>query len=126
MIFAWRHLFGPERAAARHPRFGTAAQVTAGAPLAGRANHLVAGVSFDGSDSHFAGVQEIGGFNPYTREFLGPGVIQDQPSEGVNPVRVDSVTHFYGLFATDVLSRCSAPRFEPGGALQSRANQPRG
>jgi outer membrane receptor protein involved in Fe transport len=84
--------------------FGTSAQVTVGAPLAGRANHLVAGVSFDGSDSVFAGVQEIGGFNPYTREFLGPGVIQDQPSEGVNPVRVGSVTHFYGLFATDVLS----------------------
>jgi outer membrane receptor protein involved in Fe transport len=84
--------------------YGTSAQVTVGAPLAGHVNHLVAGVSFDGSDSVFAGVQEIGGFNPYTREFLGPGIVQDQPSEGVNPVRVGSATHFYGLFTTDVLS----------------------
>jgi len=84
--------------------YGTSAQVTLSAPVAAHANHFVAGVSFDGSDSVFAGVQEIGGFNPYTREFLGPGVIQDQSSEGVNPVRVRSVTQFYGLFATDVLT----------------------
>jgi iron complex outermembrane receptor protein len=84
--------------------YGTSAQLTDTASLAGHANHLVAGLSFDGSDSVFAGVQEIGGFNPYTREFIGPGVIQDQPSEGVNPVRVQSITRFYGLFATDVLT----------------------
>jgi iron complex outermembrane recepter protein len=84
--------------------YGTSAQVTVASFLAGHANHLVAGLSFDGSDSVFAGMQEIGGFDPYTREFVGPGVIQDQPSEGVNPVRVRSVTRFYGLFATDVLT----------------------
>jgi iron complex outermembrane recepter protein len=90
--------------------FGTSAQVTVATPLAGRANHLVAGLSFDGADSIFAGVQEIGGFDPYTREFLGPGIIQEQPSEGVNPVRVRSATRFYGLFATDVLTL--APRLD--------------
>jgi outer membrane receptor protein involved in Fe transport len=84
--------------------YGASAQVTAAAPIAAHANHLVAGASFDGSDSVFAGVQEIGGFNPYTREYIGPGVIQDQPSEGVNPVRVRSDTRFYGLFATNVLT----------------------
>jgi outer membrane receptor protein involved in Fe transport len=84
--------------------YGTSVQVTDTASLAGHANHFVAGLSFDGSDSIFAGVQEIGGFNPYTREYVGPGVIQDQSSEGVNPVRVRSVTSFYGLFATDVLT----------------------
>ena len=66
-------------------------------------NHLVAGASFDGSDSTFSGVQKIGGFDPYSREFLGPGVIQDQPSEGVNPVRVASTTRFFGLFVSEVL-----------------------
>ncbi|MDB6086746.1 MAG: putative TonB-dependent receptor, partial [Gammaproteobacteria bacterium] len=65
------------------------------------------GASFDGSHSVFAGAQEIGGFNPYTREFLGPGIVQDQPAAGVNPVRVLSVTRFYGLFASDVLSLAS-------------------
>ncbi len=83
--------------------YGASVQVTESAPLAEHANHLTAGASYDGSDSIFAGVQLIGGFDPYTREFVGPGVIQDQPSEGVNPVRVQSLTDFYGLFATDVL-----------------------
>jgi iron complex outermembrane receptor protein len=84
--------------------YGVSAQATEAAPLGYLANYLVAGVSFDGSDSLFAGVAEIGGFNPYSREFVGPGVVQDQPSEGVNPVRVKSDTRFYGVFATDVLT----------------------
>ena len=84
--------------------YGTSAQITDTASVGELANHLVAGISFDGSDSIFAGEQEIGGFNPYTREYVGPGVIQDQPSEGVNPVRVRSDTSFYGVFATDVLT----------------------
>jgi iron complex outermembrane recepter protein len=84
--------------------FGVAAQATDASPLGSLANYLVAGLSFDGSDSTFAGVAEIGGFNPYTREFVGPGVVQDQPSEGVNPVRVKSDTRFFGVFATDVLT----------------------
>jgi outer membrane receptor protein involved in Fe transport len=65
---------------------------------------VVGGGSFDGSDSTFTGTNEIGGFNSYNREFLYPGVIQDQPSEGVNPVRVASTTRFYALFAQDVLT----------------------
>lgn len=83
--------------------YGVSMQLTHGALLGDHANHLTAGASYDGSDSIFSGVQLIGGFNPYTREFLGPGVVQDQPSEGVNPVRVQSFTSFYGVFATDVL-----------------------
>jgi outer membrane receptor protein involved in Fe transport len=84
--------------------YGASSQVTDTVAIAGHANHLVAGLSVDGSDSVFAGVQEIGGFDPYTREFVGPGVVQEQPSEGVNPVRVRSSTRFYGVFATDVLT----------------------
>jgi outer membrane receptor protein involved in Fe transport len=84
--------------------YGASAQVTDTASLAAHANYLVGGLSFDGSDSLFAGVAEIGGFNPYTREFVGPGVVQDQPSEGVNPVRVKSDTRFYAVFASDVLT----------------------
>jgi outer membrane receptor protein involved in Fe transport len=84
--------------------YGAALQATNTLALAGHANRLTVGVSYDGSDSVFAGSQAIGGFNPYTREFIGPGVIQDQPSEGVNPVRVLSVTRFWGVFAQDVLA----------------------
>jgi iron complex outermembrane recepter protein len=84
--------------------YGAAAQVTDAVPLGGHANYLVAGLSFDGSDTIFAGAAEIGGFNPYTREFVGPGVVQDQQSVGVNPVRVKSDTRFYGVFASDLLT----------------------
>jgi outer membrane receptor protein involved in Fe transport len=84
--------------------YGASAQGTETADFAGHANFLVGGVSFDGSSSVFAGVQEIGGFDAYSREFLYPGVVQDQPSEGVNPVRVHSTTRFYGVFLTDVLT----------------------
>jgi outer membrane receptor protein involved in Fe transport len=84
--------------------YGASGEIAGDARLIGHANHLVAGLSYDGSDSLFAGSQAIGGFNPYTREFIGPGVVQDQPSEGVNPVRVLSLTRSLGVFATDALT----------------------
>jgi len=84
--------------------YGASVQSAYDASPAGHGNHLLVGVGFDGSDSVFAGSQSIGGFNPYTREYVGPGVVQDQPSEGVNPVRVLSLTRFWGLYATDVLA----------------------
>jgi len=84
--------------------YGASAQITESAPLGSLANDFVGGGNFDGSYSNFAGVAEIGGFNPYTRQYVGPGVVQDQPSEGVNPVRVKSDTRFYGVFATDGIS----------------------
>ncbi len=87
--------------------YGVSAQATDAAPLGSHVNYLVGGMSFDGSDSIFAGVAEIGGFNPYSREYEGPGVVQDQPSEGVNPVRVKSDTRFYGLYIIDVLTVAS-------------------
>ena len=84
--------------------YGASAQLNDAAPAAGLANRLVAGASFDGSDSVFSGAQWIGGFNAYTREFLGPGVLIDQPSEATNPVQVRSVTRFYAMYATDTLA----------------------
>jgi outer membrane receptor protein involved in Fe transport len=84
--------------------YGASGQLSESAPLGALANRFVAGASFDGSRSIFAGFQEIGGFDPYSREFLYPGVIQDQPSEGVNPVRVQTETRFYGVFLSDTLS----------------------
>lgn len=84
--------------------YGAAAQVDETAPIAGRANNLVAGVGYDGSDSIFAGQQALGGFDPFTREYLGPGVVIDDPSEGINPVRVLSVTRAWAAFATDTVS----------------------
>jgi outer membrane receptor protein involved in Fe transport len=84
--------------------YGATVQATDQRLLGGLLNRLVTGVSFDGAETIFSGVQEIGGFDPYSREFIGPGVVQDQPSIGVNPVRVRTMTRFYGGFASDVVT----------------------
>jgi iron complex outermembrane receptor protein len=84
--------------------YGAAVQATDQRALGGAMNRLVGGVSFDGAEAIFSGVQKLGGFDPYSREFIGPGVVQDQSDEGINPVRVRSITRFYGVFASDVLT----------------------
>ena len=84
--------------------YGATVQATDQRLLGSLANRLVAGVSFDGSKTIFSGVQELGGFDPYSRAFIGPGVVQDQPDRGVNPVRVRTRTRFYGAFVSDVLT----------------------
>jgi outer membrane receptor protein involved in Fe transport len=84
--------------------YGASTQLTNEAEIFGMKNHLVAGASFDGSDSVFNGSSVIGGFNEYTREFVGPGSTQDQPSEGVNPVTVATTTRFYAVYGQNILS----------------------
>jgi len=84
--------------------YGASLQMSDDAPIGGHGNYLLGGASFDGSHSLYAGVAELGGFNAYTRDFAAPGIVQDQPGEGVNPVRVASTTQAYGLFATDVFT----------------------
>jgi len=84
--------------------YGASTQLTNESDIFGLKNHVVAGASFDGSDSVFDGSTTLGGFNPYTREFIGPGSVQDQPDEGVNPVKVATTTRFYGVFGQDILT----------------------
>ncbi len=61
------------------------------------------GVGVDGSYSGFAGAQSLGGFDPGSRQYLGPGVVLDEPAQGVNPVQVGAATRFYGAFARDLV-----------------------
>ena len=84
--------------------YGASTQITNESEILGLKNHLVAGASFDGSDSVFNGSTAIGGFNPYTREYIGPGSVQDQPSEAVSPVTVATTTRYYALFGQDILT----------------------
>jgi outer membrane receptor protein involved in Fe transport len=84
--------------------YGASTQVTNDADIFGFKNHLVVGASFDGSDSVFHGSTTIGGFNPITREFVGPGTVQDQPSESVNPVEVATTTRYYAVFGQDIFT----------------------
>jgi len=84
--------------------YGASLQLTDNNDLAGRQNHLVVGASFDGADSVFSGRTYLGGFDPIAREFLPPGVVQVQPDAGVNPVKVQDISQYYGLFGQDILS----------------------
>jgi iron complex outermembrane receptor protein len=83
--------------------YGATLQATDQRQLGDLLNHLVVGAGFEGSNNLFSGVQEIGGFDPYSREFISPGIVLDQPGKGINPVRVRSTTRFYGIFVSEVL-----------------------
>jgi iron complex outermembrane receptor protein len=84
--------------------YGATAQLTNDATVFGMKNHLIVGGSFDGSASTFSGTSELGGYNEYTTFFVGPGITQDQASEGVEPVSVATTTRYYGAFFSDVLT----------------------
>jgi outer membrane receptor protein involved in Fe transport len=84
--------------------YGASTQITNDSAVFGIKNHIVAGASFDGSDSVFNGSTTIGGFDPVTREFIGPGSVQDQPSEAVNPVQVATTTRYYAVFGQDIIT----------------------
>lgn len=83
--------------------YGASAQVTDTQTVFGLKNHFVAGLSFDGAQTEFTASGAIGGIDPVTRDFIGPGVIIDEP--GVNaPVRVGVGDAYYGIFLTDTLN----------------------
>jgi outer membrane receptor protein involved in Fe transport len=84
--------------------YGASLQLTSEAPVLGLKNHLAVGASFDGSNSVFDAQTQLGGFDSIGGGFVGPGVTQDQPSEGTEPVQVATTTRYFGLFASDVLS----------------------
>jgi outer membrane receptor protein involved in Fe transport len=86
--------------------YGGSVQLTNDATVLGHRNHLALGASFDGSDSVFNAETLIGGFTTDgTQLFVGPPeVTQVQPDEGIQPVKVATVTRYYGLFVADVLT----------------------
>ncbi len=86
--------------------YGASAQLTDERAVAGMKNHIVVGGSFDGSDSVFNAETLLGGFSTDGSQlFVGPPeVTQVQPDEGIQPVKVATVTRYYGLFVADVLT----------------------
>ena len=88
---------------------GGALQATFTAPLAGKENHLVFGVSVDHSVTHYAAYGELGNILP-NLAVVGSGVIIDQgasptaspPIEA--PVSVRPTTDYYGVYFTDTLN----------------------
>jgi iron complex outermembrane receptor protein len=83
--------------------YGASIQATDTQTVFGFKNHLVGGFSFDGAQSEFTGESYIGGITPYTRVFIGPGIVIDEPGTNV-PVRVGISDAYYGAFVTDTFN----------------------
>jgi iron complex outermembrane recepter protein len=79
---------------------GGSLQVTETAPLFDRANHLVAGGSFDHGSVNYQATSELGTISP-SLAVIGTGFIIDQPSGDLAPVNLDTTNDYYGLYATN-------------------------
>lgn len=86
--------------------YGASAQVTNTHDVFGLHNQFVAGVSFDGAQTGFSGTSLIGGITLLSREFVGPGVVIDEPGQN-QPVRVAISNASYGIFLVDTLDLTS-------------------
>jgi iron complex outermembrane receptor protein len=86
--------------------YGTSAQITNSNSIFGFKNQVVAGVSFDGAQTLFGATSFVGGLSPFSREFIGPGVVIDEPGAN-SPVRVAISNATYGVYLTDTLNLTS-------------------
>jgi|BEDMetMinimDraft_2_1075160.scaffolds.fasta_scaffold01328_4 iron complex outermembrane receptor protein len=83
--------------------YGISLQITNDSRIFGHKNHLIVGVSYDGSQSTFTGDTLIGGLDPYADEtFVGPGIVIDQANGSIMPVRLDNTTNYYGVYFLDM------------------------
>lgn len=94
---------------------GGALQGTYTGPLFGHKNNLVAGASLDHADVDFNGVNELGIIDPNTLLVTGTGIIIDQPDGALAPVRLETTTSYYGLYATDTFDVTSKFAVTVGG-----------
>jgi len=86
--------------------YGASAQATYTGDLFALRNHFVAGLSFDGAHNDFMGSSFIGGLTSPGREFIGPGVLIDEPGSN-SPVSVAIKNTTYGLYFADTLNLTS-------------------
>lgn len=97
--------------------YGASAQVSNHDDIFGFHNHLVAGVSYDGSYTMFSALSEVGGQSALTRVFGGPYETVGAPQADGGPVGVGITDNYGGLFITDTfdvtdrLSLTAAGRF---------------
>lgn len=91
---------GLSRQATDSNAYGGSLQASTYDTILGHTNHLVGGLSYDGSFTMFDGSELLGGLNS-ARFFTGPGVLIDQADLTVAPVRLRSTTNNEGLFYSD-------------------------
>lgn len=82
--------------------YGGSLQMTHDSSVFGLHNQLVAGVSFDGGMTIFSASTAVGGINGQ-QQFVGPGIVIDQPDGSIAPVRVNISNAYYGTYIADIL-----------------------
>jgi iron complex outermembrane receptor protein len=87
--------------------YGATLQATDTGSVAGLQNHFVTGLSYDGAQTEFSAHGLIGGLNPITRAYVGPGYVLDEPGTN-SPVRVAITDSYAGAYASDTLNLTDA------------------
>ncbi len=82
--------------------YGASLILTDRRKLVGHRNRLVAGFDFDGAQTGFDGVGLIGGITPFSRVFIGPGVVIDEPGTNI-PVSIAVGTATWGAYLADTV-----------------------
>jgi iron complex outermembrane receptor protein len=98
--------------------YGASVQATDTQTVFGFANHLVAGLSFDGAQTQFTGASAIGGITTDSRSFIGPGVVIDEPGTN-SPVRVGISDAYYGVFVADTFNLTDRLAFTASGRFNA-------
>lgn len=83
--------------------YGASVQITHAGELFGLRNHFVGGVSFDAARNDFTARSSIGGLTLDSREFVGPGIVLDEPGTSV-PVSARVTNATRGAYVADTLS----------------------
>ena len=88
--------------ATRTVGLGGSLQTTYTAPLLGRDNHLVVGVSVDRAATDYQAQTQLGIVSPELR-VAASGLFVDEPDTAAGPVVLGTTNHVYGLYVTDTL-----------------------
>lgn len=96
--------------------FGGTWQATEQAPVFGRPNTLVGGVSLDHGTTRFSASSEIGTLTA-DRTVAPVGLIIDQPDGEIAPVSIRSTTTYAGVYLSDTLDVTDELALSAGGRL---------
>ncbi len=80
--------------------FGASSQITWRGLLANRPNVLVGGAAIDAAQTLFSATPLIGGLNLQTRDWVGPGIVLNEPGQTA-PARVAVGSQVLGVYITD-------------------------
>lgn len=99
--------------------YGVSLQATNEARVFGHRNQLVAGASFDGSQTIFSAATYTGGLELTQRNFIPPAIPLDLADGSTVPVRAGITDGYYGLFFTDTLTMTQALSLTASGRFNS-------